>query len=613
MAQLLTLPLARVQDANGTVYPGAKLYIYLTGGTTPASVYTTANLTTPHPNPVVADAGGFLPLMFLDPTLVYRFVARTSAGASISGMDFDPVYGKDPSIATLETDVADQLAQNLADVTALINTISGYLQPVVNVSPPSALISLPGTWNDQIGGTYVRNDNGTWTFDRSRFDAIDFTNWATLTEYYVNYSTGNDANAGTASGSPKKTMDSAFTAIAALAAGSAAVVHCKDNHVGTLSWLGGSDSRLDNKKVKIIGEGSQGFTRKVNMREDKDQTAFSWTAHGTNGAWKSNTVGAAGEYVMQMWLGSLDSLGIPTPIVTTGQNTSTVDSTELTSYWDGTTLYVHLPGGVKPNPFLNWLYSNNFEGAAFLMDSGTLLLQNFDFVAGAKSVALNAFRLRSVTDANFVTTTRVGFKSARFYGASGNGLGMFDMAVTVVEDSSGAYCRNDIFNYHSHKSTGTKGQYQTVYAQRERGHSSGYTGFADGLTPGDSDNISTCHDGIYIVRTGISGWNSKDLGIYDVGGCFSLIYGANIGPAVGASGSFRGGIGYEQLSGEGPSGTYMLIRGGVAGYATGAPALVNTGVGTVRLRDWRGASNATLSRTSTGTFVDDVTGSQLYP
>lgn len=91
MAKLLALPLSRVLDANGNVYPGALLYAYLTGTTTPTSVYTTSALSVAHANPIVADAGGFLPAIFLDPAVVYRFKAKTAAGADITGMDFDPV------------------------------------------------------------------------------------------------------------------------------------------------------------------------------------------------------------------------------------------------------------------------------------------------------------------------------------------------------------------------------------------------------------------------------------------------------------------------------------------------------------------------------------------
>lgn len=92
MAQLLSLPLARVQDASGRVYPGAKLFAYLSGTTTPTSVYTSSALSVAHTNPVIADAGGFLPAIFLDPDIRYRFVVKTDADAVISGMDFDPVY-----------------------------------------------------------------------------------------------------------------------------------------------------------------------------------------------------------------------------------------------------------------------------------------------------------------------------------------------------------------------------------------------------------------------------------------------------------------------------------------------------------------------------------------
>jgi hypothetical protein len=122
MAKLLTLPVARVTDANGNVYPGAKLYCYLTDSDTPVSVYNSSALSSTHTNPVVADGGGFLPPIFLDPAVTYRFVAKTSADAAISGMDFDPVSVLTPDDIqfTLDADGAATrtLTEKLSEIAA---------------------------------------------------------------------------------------------------------------------------------------------------------------------------------------------------------------------------------------------------------------------------------------------------------------------------------------------------------------------------------------------------------------------------------------------------------------------------------------------------------------
>lgn len=91
MAHLPSQSLAHLQGPNGTGYPGAQLYVYLTGTTTPAPVYQDANLDIAHTNPVLADGNGFLPPIFLDPAITYRLVGRTSSGVAIPGMSLDPI------------------------------------------------------------------------------------------------------------------------------------------------------------------------------------------------------------------------------------------------------------------------------------------------------------------------------------------------------------------------------------------------------------------------------------------------------------------------------------------------------------------------------------------
>lgn len=55
-----------VIDQNGDVAAGALAYFYSGGTTTPLTTYSDKNLTTPHPHPVVADAYGRFPRVFID-------------------------------------------------------------------------------------------------------------------------------------------------------------------------------------------------------------------------------------------------------------------------------------------------------------------------------------------------------------------------------------------------------------------------------------------------------------------------------------------------------------------------------------------------------------------
>lgn len=68
--------------------PGSKLYFYQTGTTTPQNTYQDAALTTPHANPVVADAAGVFAPIYLDSSLPnYRVRHETSASVLIYQVD----------------------------------------------------------------------------------------------------------------------------------------------------------------------------------------------------------------------------------------------------------------------------------------------------------------------------------------------------------------------------------------------------------------------------------------------------------------------------------------------------------------------------------------------
>jgi hypothetical protein len=85
--QLFKLPKNTQIDSSVRVTPGAKAYFYTTLTTTPQDTFTTSALSVAHPNPVVADANGVFPAIYLDPALIYKLTLTTSADVLIYTVD----------------------------------------------------------------------------------------------------------------------------------------------------------------------------------------------------------------------------------------------------------------------------------------------------------------------------------------------------------------------------------------------------------------------------------------------------------------------------------------------------------------------------------------------
>jgi hypothetical protein len=118
MPALLTIPKPLALSASGLALPGAKLYAYQTGTSTPQDTYQDLQLNTAHANPVVADSAGFFSPIYLDPSLPhYRLKLTTSADVQVWQVDDVPsnqntaqsitLYSTQPKIIFDESDVAD--------------------------------------------------------------------------------------------------------------------------------------------------------------------------------------------------------------------------------------------------------------------------------------------------------------------------------------------------------------------------------------------------------------------------------------------------------------------------------------------------------------------------
>lgn len=85
--QIFAFSSQQALDTAASVVSGATLTFSLTGTSTPANAYSDSALTTPVANPLSADAAGVFIPVFLDPSVVYRVVLKTQAGAVLETWD----------------------------------------------------------------------------------------------------------------------------------------------------------------------------------------------------------------------------------------------------------------------------------------------------------------------------------------------------------------------------------------------------------------------------------------------------------------------------------------------------------------------------------------------
>ena len=83
-------PVQQAVNASGNVIAGAKLEFFESNTTTPKAVYTDTALTTPHTQPVVADAAGRFPEIFMDGT-AHKVIFKDASDVQIDV--YDPVAG----------------------------------------------------------------------------------------------------------------------------------------------------------------------------------------------------------------------------------------------------------------------------------------------------------------------------------------------------------------------------------------------------------------------------------------------------------------------------------------------------------------------------------------
>jgi hypothetical protein len=91
MSSIFFNPILQLIAGDGSVIPSGELYFYVSGSTTPTSVYHDYDRTTAWAQPVEADIDGVFPQVFLDPAVQYRLKVCDEDHDTAS-----PLFDRDP-------------------------------------------------------------------------------------------------------------------------------------------------------------------------------------------------------------------------------------------------------------------------------------------------------------------------------------------------------------------------------------------------------------------------------------------------------------------------------------------------------------------------------------
>jgi|GEM_PF-7101940 len=462
----------------------------------------------------------------------------------------------------------------LADTTPL-NRVSVNRLPVGNVE-------LPTEFNN-LANVEPFSDGSKIQFKTNPYDRLD-TAWQDATHYYVNFTTGNNANTGLSSAAAYKTFDFMVANITY-----PAVVHLEDDFYG----INGSNfiDKIFDGSVKLIGEGAYANTGRTlfsGMNENLSAANFAWTANG--GAYVS-TNGNAIQLRSQFDGNYVDDKGIPMPIKYVATQAECI-STPGTFHWaTGNTLTVHMIDGRIPDPYDGWISNRSpydFEIQSSVSDA-TILLENIGFTSNLGTAKKAVFRYRPQTIA--VNNVRLGLRNCTAFGGNSNGFQIYDAEISVFDNCHSKYCASDGFNYHSFITTGTKGEYMTVYENDCTGHFFGVVPFDNQPALGTSENASSCHDNIHILRTNSIMSDCNGAVVADVLGSVSVNLNVTAGNPTGTA-SPRACFWNDGALATGANDGMWLW--GCSAYDDGDPTTLifsNTTGGSLYIKNWLGQVN----------------------
>lgn len=442
---------------------------------------------------------------------------------------------------------------------------------------------------------------------------------AAVGTYYVDPFNGNDSAAGTSPATAWKTCTKARAS-----AVRPAVVRVLADWIGnngfTLATYTNSDS------LKFIGvPKTAGRTKTLltQMRESLTQASFAWSDN-SDGSWTS--VASLPSGVRNTPIGfdllRLDLDGLPLPLKNVASKALARSTPNSWNYDVTDGLTVHLIGGEKPNPGVNWAYAE--VGAALIeriADAKGIVYEDFQFIRndGAAPSAGIRFQADGITvPGPRVEHTGSGWLiNCDVVGASGNAVQFYDIARGGADGLRAKHCRDDRINVHTfytyaNVNTGDRtleGRHIHIWDFGGVGESLGNTGFPNQPALSNSSNVVTSHDQCRITSLNVRGGDTNGCPVAIVSGAKGLVINPYVHDPLhtGAADNPRALNWCDGVSAAGVTATLDIMFGGGRADST-AVALASTGGGIIRHSKQRGSLTTLITG---GGSITDVTPAGL--
>ncbi len=250
--------------------------------------------------------------------------------------------------------------------------------------------------------------------------------------------------------------------------------------------------------------------------QDSSYIAERWTAvSGHTGALKTTLKSHPNSYATTALtlynFAARDEYGIPKPYILV-DSVDEVAATPGTFYQDGLAIYCHPRAGEDPADIdIQWrdgfLSGIRHTGAA---STQTIIFENISFMARPTDHVNNQFAGGDYDKAIY------GFFSCRFAGSAQNALGMAGKYTVYLNNCVAAYGYRDNYNYHAQKDGGFSraieincisygnGSYNRIFDSYVNDNPQNAS-----EDPTNSNNASTAHDQMYMLRIGGRYFNSQ--------------------------------------------------------------------------------------------------------
>lgn len=161
MATYFDTGIFSVQALDSSLLVGAKLYWYVGGTATPANTYTTSGLSVANSNPVVANAAGRFPAMWLAAASDFKYILTSATGSVTSPLVSRDHLSTPAAAPTYDPDLTDFL--NGDEPLPLANGGTAATSAVDALATLGAMGTAGGEFTGQITrdtkGGYIFNSN----------------------------------------------------------------------------------------------------------------------------------------------------------------------------------------------------------------------------------------------------------------------------------------------------------------------------------------------------------------------------------------------------------------------------------------------------------------------